>query len=347
MTTNPNAPAPRIDGIPHDAWYAAALSDTVGRVPVASSVLGQRVVLYRLTDGSAVALADRCVHAPVALSEGRVEGDDIIAPYTGFRYGSDGACVSVPTQAHVPYGASVHAYPVHDDGTFVWVWPGEPRSAALRPAPVTSWLRDPAYATIGDAWETRASIALMHDNFADITHLPQVDTEIMPPVLAAGSAPPLQVQLTETTVSFSRAYPPAQIAAWQADMLELDPAIEMAQLEEGRFVSPGLWVDRWTITLPDGGSASFVFTHALTPTSATTTRHVWRVSRNFAIGAPGDGTTTTLMHRYYTRMRALLERMQALVDTDGPGGQPVHVAADAAGIQVRRIMARLAAEEQR
>ena len=48
MTTNPNAPAPRIDGIPHDAWYAAALSDEVGRVPVASSAA-------RATPGSASA----------------------------------------------------------------------------------------------------------------------------------------------------------------------------------------------------------------------------------------------------------------------------------------------------
>lgn len=345
-TSSHTAAGRTISGIPYDAWYAAALTEEVGRVPVARVVLGRRVVLYRRRDGQVVALADRCAHAPVALSDGVVEGDDIVAPYTGFRYGPDGVCVAVPTQPNVPYGTAVHAFPVKDDGSFVWLWPGEARAAALRPTPSTAWLRDAAYATVGSSWETAAALGLMQDNFADITHLSRVDTAVAPPALADGAAPPpLQVAVTETTVSFSRDFEPAPVSPWQADLMGVEESARFAQREEGSFVAPGLWVDRWTTFLPGGGTASFVFAHALTPVSATSTRHVWRVSRNFALGAAGDGTVLTLLERYYRRVREILEAMQVMVDTDGPNPSEVRVAADAAGSQVRRIMARLSAED--
>lgn len=345
MTGTPSAtPQRRLDDVPHDAWYAAAVSGEVGRSPLARTILGQRVVLYRTGTGAAVALADRCVHAPVALSAGRVEDDDIIAPYTGFRYDPSGQCTAVPTQDHVPYGAHVHAYPVHEDGSFVWVWPGRPRLAALRRPPATDWLRDPAWSTFGLEWETAASVRVMQGNFADITHVAHVDPEIAPPALGDGPPPLLEVQVTETSVSFWRDFPPAPMSPWQSLVMGLPEDQPLPHREEGEFVSPGLWVDRWTTMLGDGGAARWVFTHALTPTGESTTRHVWRVSRDFAPGPAADGTLVPQFTRYYTRVRRELETMQRMLDEDG-ARTPVFVAADAAATQVRRIMDRLVADE--
>ncbi len=343
-TRQSSTPPRRLPDVPHDAWYAAALSTEVGSTPLARRVLGQRVVLYRTSTGQAVALADRCAHAPVSLSDGRVEGDEIIAPYSGFRYDADGRCTAVPTQEHVPYGARVHAYPVHEDGSFIWVWPGTPRLATLRRPPTTTWLRDPAWTTFGAAWETRASVRLMQDNFSDITHVTHVDPEIAPPALHDGAPPPLEVEVSETSVSFSRDFPPAALPSWQSLVMELPASRRLPQREEGEFVSPGLWVDRWTVDLGDGAQARWVFTHALTPVSAAATRHVWRVSRDFSPGPAVDGTLVPHFTRYYTRVRSLLEGMQEVVDEDGTGPE-VRVAADAAGSQVRRIMDRLVADE--
>ncbi len=337
------APDRRCSGIPHNTWYAVATTEEVGRSPLARTVLGQRVVLYRATDGRAVALADRCAHRPVPLSNGEVAGDDIVAAYTGFRYDPDGQCVAVPTQTQVPFGASVHAYPVHDDGTFVWIWPGDLRLASRRSVPHTSWLRDDAWGSFGQAWETRSSLRLMHDNFADITHVALVDPDIAPPALL-DTPPPLEVQVTETTVSFFRDFPPAAVSTWHAELLGLSPDSEMPQREEGSFVTPGLWVDRWSVELPGGGQARFVFTHALTPVSETVTRHVWRVSRDFATSAAANGTLVPIFERYYARVRAALETMQTMLDEDGQRPE-VRLAADVAGSHVHRIMARMVAEE--
>jgi vanillate O-demethylase monooxygenase subunit len=147
---------------------------------------------------------------------------------------------------------------------------------------------------------------------------------------------------------FARDYPPAPLAPWHAQLLGLSAESSHAQHEEGEFRSPGLWVDRWDVRVsghdPSDGVHSFVFTHALTPVDERTTRHVWRVSRNFAHSAGAEGTLAPIFGRYYQRVQAALETMQRVVDRDGPRVE-VHVAADAAASAVRRIMDRLVAEE--
>jgi vanillate O-demethylase monooxygenase subunit len=332
--------------LPHHAWYPVAASDEVGRTPLARRLLDLPVVLYRASDGSPVALEDRCAHRPVRLSDGRVEGDVLRSTYTGFAYGPDGRCVDVPTQAQVPYGAGVRAFGVRDDGSFVWVWAGEPGLAALRTPPDTGLLRDPAWTTFGGVLETDAGLGLLLDNFCDITHVAQVDREIAPPALSAGPTPPLQVEVTETSVRFSRRFPAAPLAPWHAQVLQLPEQAVHEQAETGEFIGPGYWVDRWTVDV-DGAapvSPTFVFSHALTPVSATRTRHVWRVSRNFAAGAATDGVLRPLFEAYYGRVGDVLEQMQHILDTEGPRAE-VNVAADAAVSHVRRIVQRMVADE--
>ncbi|HNM97784.1 MAG TPA: Rieske 2Fe-2S domain-containing protein [Marmoricola sp.] len=330
--------------VPLNAWYAVAAAREVGRTPLARRLAGERIVAYRDSHGDAVVLVDRCAHRPVALSEGRVEGDDLIAPYTGWRYGPDGRCVSVPTQPNVPVGAGVRSYPVHEDGSFVWVWAGEPGAAKLRRPPSTDWLRSEGWAHLGNSWETKASLRMLQDNFADITHVAQVDADIAPPALLGSDVPPLDVKVTETSVSFRRSYPATAVAPWQAQVMGLDESGSYPQVEEGEFVSPGLWVDRWTVNADV--AKTFVFTHALTPLDDSTTGHIWTVSRNFALGAAAEGTLRPIFERYYQTVRDILEGMQGLVDSDGPR-EEIHLAADAALTQVRRIMDRLVADEAR
>jgi phenylpropionate dioxygenase-like ring-hydroxylating dioxygenase large terminal subunit len=343
----PTEPAPqrrrRCPDVPHNAWYAVAATDEVGRTPLARQVLGRRVVVYRTVGGTAVALEDRCAHRPVPLSTGRLEGDDIVAAYTGFKYGPDGRCVSVPTQPNVPIGARVTAYPVHDDGSFTWIWCGDPGLARLRPTPHAPWLQDPGWVTFGTSWTTRASVRLLLDNFADITHVTHVHPDIAPPALVEGRMPPLQVTVTETGMSFARQYPPVRLPGWQTPLLGMAEDEEHPQREEGEFRSPGLWVDRWHVDT-ESGRHSFVFTHALTPVDETSTQHVWRVSRNFADSAAATGTLARLMESYYRAVREALEQMQRVVSEEGPR-PAVLVAADAAAVQVRRVMDRLVADE--
>ncbi len=331
-------------GYPANAWYVLATAEEVSRTPLARRVLGLPIVLFRTDGGRPVALEDRDAHRPYPLSLGRLDGDTIVCGYSGFAYGPDGRCVSVPTQPRVPVGARVRAFPVVEQDGLVWVWPGVEALAVRHRPPGTPWLTDPAWATFGDQWETAAGTLLLHENFADITHVAVVDPFIAPPVLA-GRPPDLVVEVSETRVSFSRDYPPAPVAPWHAEALGLRADESHPQREEGTFVSPGLWVNAWHV-LAGEGRHTFRFTHALTPISSAVTRHVWRVSRNFAPDAQQSARLRPIFTAYYRRVRDILQTVQQVIDTDGERDE-VSVRADAAALQVRRIIARLVVDERR
>jgi phenylpropionate dioxygenase-like ring-hydroxylating dioxygenase large terminal subunit len=347
MSQQTSSRSDRVGMHPRNSWYAVATSSEVGREPLGRRVLDTGVVLFRTTDGKPVALEDRCAHRPYPLSLGRVDGDRIVSGYTGFVYDARGFCVHVPTQSEIPVGARVRAFPVHEDGVFVWVWLGEPALAGLRPAAATPWLSDPGWATLGDEWETEADLLLLHENFADITHVAVVDPYIAPPVLRS-SPPPLEVEVTETTVSFSRTYQSAPIPVWQAELLGLPADAEHVQREQGAFVTPGLWLDRWDVYVDSAPNETqvhtFRFTHAVTPIAPGRTRHAWRVSRNFALGEQAGKVLLPIFTDYYQRVKGILETMQDLLDTDGPR-QEVNVSADAAALQVRKIIRNMLADE--
>jgi vanillate O-demethylase monooxygenase subunit len=239
----------------------------------------------------------------------------------------------------------VPAYPVREEGGLVWVWLGEAVLADRRQPIATPWLTDPAWETFGGQWETAAHVRLLHDNFADITHVAVVDPVISPPVLA-GVAPALQVELTETTVSFHRDWPAAPMPEWQAKIAGASATAAYPQRVEGAFLAPGLWADRWDVLVPaeEGGPQTFRFTHAVTPVDEGHTRHIWRVSRNFAPGAEATEQLRPIFESYYLKVREILETMQAVIDRDGYG-EDVNVAADLAALQVRKILRRLVADE--
>src|SRR3546814_16896615 len=72
-----------------NAWYAAAWSEEIGGTPLGRTFLEQPVVLFRETDGTTVALADRCPHRFAPLSKGKLVGNAIECPYHGLRFGAD------------------------------------------------------------------------------------------------------------------------------------------------------------------------------------------------------------------------------------------------------------------
>jgi phenylpropionate dioxygenase-like ring-hydroxylating dioxygenase large terminal subunit len=334
---------------PMNWWYVAAPSAAVGHELLGRRLLGVPVVLYRTASGAVVALRDRCAHRAFPLSRGSLDGDTVVCGFHGFRYDSTGSCIGVPSQSQVPIGAGVPAIPTVEAGSLVWAWVGDASRVGLHGVPELPWLADPAWTTSGGELPVAANYLSLHENFADVTHVPFVDAEIAPAALHA-VAPPLEVEVTEQSVSFSRTYPASPLSPWHVAATGLPGHGHYPQLEQGGLVSPGLWVDTWEVTGPDpasGADRSYClrFTQAVTPVDPSTSVLTWRVSRNFRTE---DDSVTTLLERaftrYYGRVGATLETLQASIDTDGYGHE-VHVSADAAGLRVRRIVAAMLAEE--
>ena len=343
--TPPRRPrtAPTVS-VPADCWYAVCASDTVAHELLPIRAVNQSVVLFRTADGSVAALQDCCAHRPYPLSAGMLDGDTLRCGLCGFEYDPTGQCVRVPTQSRVPIGAAIRAVPVHEEHGLVWVWFGQAGRAALHRIPSLPWLDSDDWVSVADQQVVGAGFLLLHESFADVTKIPVLAPEISPEVLQS-EPPPLDVVVTETTVSLSRQFPPGLLPDWQARALGVDPETKFDHRQEGHFHSPAAWVDHWDVDGVSEQAARLRFTHLVTPIDARSSRLHWYVSRDFA--ADDEATSARLADMfatYYGRLSTALEITQSITDLDGP--QPeVNVSADVAALKVRGIVQALLAEE--
>ena len=322
---------------PRNAWYAVAAADEVTGQPVGRRLLDTPVALYRISTGAVAALHDLGAHRPYPLSLGYRDGDLLVSGYDGWAYDPGGKCVRIPTQAQVPYNTGVPSYPVREEGGLVWLWVGQPHLAGRHPMHRLPWLADDACSSFGATLDIAANYLLLYELLADISHVPALAPQVMPSVLR-DVLPPLEVEVTETTVRFDRWYPASHLGDWLAAATSLAAGETYEQHESGMFAGPGLWTDFWQVRT-EGRPRTLRFTQAVTPVGPGTSRLFWRVTRDFEAGS-ADVTQAlqTGFGQYYQTLASVLARVQSTINADGLG-QQVHVTADAAALHVRKVIA--------
>jgi vanillate O-demethylase monooxygenase subunit len=155
-----------------NCWYVAAWSRDVATAPVARTVLGENIVLFRMANGDVSALEDLCPHRLLPLSQGSVIGDSIRCGYHGLTFDGAGQCIAAPTQDSVPSGACVRAYPVAEKLGLVWIWMGDAESADPAAIYDLPQYHEPSWGVAhGDALYVKASYLLLCDNLCDPTHV--------------------------------------------------------------------------------------------------------------------------------------------------------------------------------
>lgn len=158
-----------------NCWYVAGWSHQFpGDRPVARTLLGEPVVLYRRDDGGIAALEDRCVHRLAPLSKGRIEGHDLRCMYHGLKFAPSGQCVEIPGQEFVPPRARVRAYPAVEQDCWVWLWMGDPARADTALIPRALNHGDPQWWMQTGELTYEANYQLINDNLLDLAHLSYV-----------------------------------------------------------------------------------------------------------------------------------------------------------------------------
>jgi len=158
-------------------WYPVAFSREVTAAPFAARLLDERVVLYRLTDGTVAAARDICFHRGVPLSLGHVEGDEIICKYHGLRYAPDGRCVCIP--AH-PKGAisprlRLQVFQAQERYGLVWV---RMVDDGPRPLPELAEWEDADYLQVlPESVDINAAAGRQVEGFLDVSHFAFVHKE--------------------------------------------------------------------------------------------------------------------------------------------------------------------------
>jgi vanillate O-demethylase monooxygenase subunit len=161
--------APHVEAL-RGCWHPVSYASNVGSQPRATSLLGEPLVLWRDSKGAIHAFKDLCIHRGTALSLGRVQGDEIVCAYHGWRYRGDGACTAIPQLAdvsRVPAKARATAYRSAERYGLVWVALADPRW----PVPEVPELEDGAWRTVRTgpfAWRCDSSRQV--ENFTDFGH---------------------------------------------------------------------------------------------------------------------------------------------------------------------------------
>lgn len=131
-----------------DNWYPVALSEQLtSDAPFATRLWGEPIVLFRDAKSVPVCLRDVCPHRSAPLSMGDVQDGKLVCFYHGWGFGSQGACLDVPTARGSKnanfdsYCATSYAVAEHDG--LLWVWRGVQLSADARKLP--TYIEDNSY----------------------------------------------------------------------------------------------------------------------------------------------------------------------------------------------------------
>ncbi len=102
------------------AWHIACETNELTSKPLAVSLFGTPLVLFRTEDGDVAALLDRCPHRDVPLSLGVVDGSILRCAHHGWEFGIDGHCKHRPGMS---IGSQrVQTYETREERGAVWVF---------------------------------------------------------------------------------------------------------------------------------------------------------------------------------------------------------------------------------
>ncbi len=149
-------------------WYVACTSRELRLKPLARTVLGLPLVLFRSTDGP-TALLDRCPHRNVPLSAGAVREGTLECAYHGWRFGNGGRCVAIPALCEPPghRGRDAEAFPVIERDGLVWVY-GDAQAPPTTEPPSLGC--GPGYATVRAQMTFEGSLHAVAENTLDVPH---------------------------------------------------------------------------------------------------------------------------------------------------------------------------------
>jgi vanillate O-demethylase monooxygenase subunit len=329
-----------------NAWYVAAWEREVTDRPLAVTVLGERIAIFRQSDGMYGAVADACPHRKVPLSMGRVLGDVLECGYHGLVFDNRGTCVRAPGDVLPPRNADVHGYPIEARYGMLWVWMGDPlRADASTIFPAEHW-GDPGWgSTAGDDMVFGCNYQHIVDNLLDPSHVAWVH-----PGSFAGEGSddtPLEVTVGEDGVTVSRWMLDTAPAPFYAPFLRFSGNCDRKQHYEMRYPCHALIKAYITpagkggddLRLPDDTFVMDSF-NFLTPVDERTTRYFWFQMRNFA---PDDHAVSQL---FASSVRAAFEEDRTILEASQRGieestTQTVKLRSDAGGIRFRHRLAQL------
>ncbi|MFM9972019.1 MAG: Rieske 2Fe-2S domain-containing protein [Burkholderiales bacterium] len=332
-----------------NAWYMAGWAEDVTDKCASRQLLGEPVLMYRLANGKAVALSDRCPHRFAPLSKGNRDGDIIECLYHGLRFDSTGTCVKNPHgDGKIPPNAVVRSYPLIERDTILWIWMGDAARADASRIPEFKFLRDPGYKALRGMNTVAAYYELVTDNLLDLSHINflhaayQKNDDLM---TAAN-----QITQERDTLVSKRFMPDIMGPMFYRQHLK-DKSRHVDYWLHSRWDPPGSMSLDVGVTYagqPENEGLRGLGTHVITPESERSTHYFYALARNHDL----DNTEVDAKIREWQRVgfkeqdQPMLEDVQRnMGTTDLMALKPVILQPDNMAMRARRIISRLLQED--
>ncbi len=337
-----------------NTWYVACASSELGDKPLGRTICNEKIVFWRDDQGEVSAHEDFCPHRGAPLSLGRVCGKHLMCGYHGLEVGRDGRTVHMPGQRVHSFPATRRFATIERYG-FVWVWPGMFEQADPAQMPVFDFFDNPEWAYGGGLYHVQADYRLMIDNLMDLTHETYVhSTSIGQPEI---DETPCKTQIDGDRIITSRFMndipaPPFWRMAMRAHGLPDDALVDRWQI--CRFTPPShIMIDvgvalagRGGFDAPKADKVYSVVVDFITPETETSHWYHWGMARNFQ---PQDAALTDSIRqgqgRIFGEDMEMLQRQQANL-LRWPERKLLMLNIDAGGVQSRRVIDRLLAQER-
>lgn len=156
-----------------NVWTPVALAEHLRRdAPLAVTIAGTPVVLFRDEAGKPTALLDRCPHRGVALSLGKVERGVLECPFHGWKLDAAGHVCHVPWNPDARLDALRGVpLPARELGGQIWIYTAPVAAPPIEPEVHPSILR-PGVRVSGMSVEWRTHWTRAMENMLDWPHLP-------------------------------------------------------------------------------------------------------------------------------------------------------------------------------
>ncbi|MFH7766930.1 Rieske 2Fe-2S domain-containing protein [Acinetobacter sp. BSP-28] len=104
-------------------WYPVARIQDVSSTPQQVILLDVKMALYKTESGQIHLARDICPHRGVPLTKGWVQGEELVCPYHGLHYNTEGKCSKIPAQPEltkISERFSLTKFPVVEKYGLIW-----------------------------------------------------------------------------------------------------------------------------------------------------------------------------------------------------------------------------------
>lgn len=339
---------------PKNTWYVAATPNEIDEKPLGRTIAGEKIVFYRGEENKVAAVEDFCPHRGAPLSLGYVCEGKLVCGYHGLEMGCNGKTVSMPGQRVGGFPA-IKSYPVVERYGFIWVWPGDAAQADEAKIPHLEWYDNPEWAYGGGLYHINCDYRLMIDNLMDLTHETYVhSTSIGQKEI---DETPCKTTVNGDEVVTARYMngimpPPFWKAALRSNNLPDDVTVDRWQI--CRFTPPSNVIIEVGVAMEGQGGYDAphdkkVYSKVIdfiTPETETSIHYFWGMARKFN---PKDKALTATIREgqgkiFGEDLEMLEQQQQNLLKYPDRGLLMLNI--DAGGVQSRKILDRIMAEEK-